>query len=322
MKGKKKKTASKHKLKAKGMETKYSNATCQTKPLRQEAVVEIYKNTAANIESESAADVSFKNKRQKTETSLGKSKKNPQSNERLIPATKLTAFTSFKSLEKVHVLKEECVQTESAETENVPKNEKTPSIDSILKPIQNAEKIFFEPEPMKSYCQPTISSKKKRVERNILASLNNINLKNIPFIAATSTAPSHNIGVNIQQVLSIMKKRHTNTNNETAPTLSDQVIGDFGTHLSTGCRGNVQETNEAEPNSGDFVPETESRKRLLDSSKSNTSQRKNSEKTLNFKTKSQEDVTNENENPDWMCKVHKLKKVLVFLHEDFTTLSQ
>ncbi|KAL0269640.1 UNVERIFIED_CONTAM: hypothetical protein PYX00_007300 [Menopon gallinae] len=318
-KGKKKKTASKHKLKTKEVEPKFSNATCQTK---QDAVVEIYKNAAVNIESESAADVSYRNKRQKMENPSGKSKKSPDSNERLVPAAKLNAFTTFKSVEKVHLLKEECVQTELAEKENVTKNDKSHSIDSMLRQNQNPDKMYYEPEPVKSYCQPTISSKKKRVERNILANLNNINLKNIPFIAATSTAPSHNIGVNIQQVLSIMKKHHANPNSDMFPVLSDHAFGDSASQLPVGCRGNVQELNDAELNRGDFVPETDSKKKL-DSSKSNTSQRKNSDRTVNYPLKSsQEEMTDENDNPDWMCKVQRLKKVLVFLHEDFTSLSQ
>lgn len=56
----------------------------------------------------------------------------------------------------------------------------------------------------RNYELPTIASKMKQVAKNYFQ---NFTFRTIPFVAATSTSPSHNLGVNIQQVLSIMKGR-------------------------------------------------------------------------------------------------------------------
>lgn len=56
----------------------------------------------------------------------------------------------------------------------------------------------------RSYELPTIASKLKEVAKSYLHSFN---FRSIPFCAAKSTTPSHNIGINIQQVMSIIKTR-------------------------------------------------------------------------------------------------------------------
>lgn len=56
----------------------------------------------------------------------------------------------------------------------------------------------------KSYELPTIASKLKEVAKSYLHSFN---FRSIPFCAAKSTTQSHNIGINIQQVMSIIKTR-------------------------------------------------------------------------------------------------------------------
>lgn len=56
----------------------------------------------------------------------------------------------------------------------------------------------------KSYELPTIASKLKEVAKSYLQAFN---FHMIPFCPATSTSPSHNIGINIQQVLNIIKTR-------------------------------------------------------------------------------------------------------------------
>lgn len=56
----------------------------------------------------------------------------------------------------------------------------------------------------KNYELPTIASKMKQVAKNYFQ---NFTFRTIPFVPATSTSPSHNLGINIQQVLSIMKGR-------------------------------------------------------------------------------------------------------------------
>ncbi|XP_019881180.2 uncharacterized protein LOC109609007 isoform X2 [Aethina tumida] len=55
-----------------------------------------------------------------------------------------------------------------------------------------------------SYQMPTIASKLKQVAR---CYFNAFKFRAIPFCPATSTSPSHNIGINLQQVMSMMKMR-------------------------------------------------------------------------------------------------------------------
>lgn len=56
----------------------------------------------------------------------------------------------------------------------------------------------------RNYELPTIASKMKQVAKNYFQ---NFTFRTIPFVVARSTTPSHNLGINIQQVLSIMKGR-------------------------------------------------------------------------------------------------------------------
>nr|CAH7754427.1 unnamed protein product [Callosobruchus chinensis] len=51
--------------------------------------------------------------------------------------------------------------------------------------------------------------------------INTFNFKAIPFVTAISTTPSHNIGINIQQVLNIIKNRHPV--NGISPTLAHNI---------------------------------------------------------------------------------------------------
>ncbi|XP_015438353.1 PREDICTED: centrosomal protein of 57 kDa-like [Dufourea novaeangliae] len=77
---------------------------------------------------------------------------------------------------------------------------------SILQPS------YCNPMITHSYEMPTLASKLKRVNRSYFG---RFNFKNIPFVVGTSITPSHNIGLNIQQVLSIMKTRHPTVNGVT-----------------------------------------------------------------------------------------------------------
>lgn len=56
----------------------------------------------------------------------------------------------------------------------------------------------------RNYEMPTISSRMKQVAKYYM---NSFNIKTIPFCPATSTGPSHNIGINIQQVMSMVKTK-------------------------------------------------------------------------------------------------------------------
>ncbi|KAJ8959437.1 hypothetical protein NQ318_022129, partial [Aromia moschata] len=70
----------------------------------------------------------------------------------------------------------------------------------------------------KNYELPTIASKMKQVAKSYL---NSFNLKAIPFCAAISTTPSHNIGINIQQVMNIIKTKQSV--NGISPTLAHNI---------------------------------------------------------------------------------------------------
>ncbi|XP_044766479.1 uncharacterized protein LOC123322595 [Coccinella septempunctata] len=65
----------------------------------------------------------------------------------------------------------------------------------------NAPRAFYA---NKSYELPTIASKMKQA---VKLDFNMFNFKAIPFCPVSSTTPSHNIGINIQQVMSIIKTR-------------------------------------------------------------------------------------------------------------------
>ncbi|XP_012149373.2 uncharacterized protein LOC100877114 isoform X2 [Megachile rotundata] len=60
-----------------------------------------------------------------------------------------------------------------------------------------------------NYEMPTLASKLKRANRSYFS---RFNFRNIPFVVGTSVTPSHNLGLNIQQVLSIMKTKQPTIN--------------------------------------------------------------------------------------------------------------
>ncbi|XP_011872993.1 PREDICTED: uncharacterized protein LOC105564867 [Vollenhovia emeryi] len=61
-----------------------------------------------------------------------------------------------------------------------------------------------DPMFMPSYEMPTLASKLKRSGRSYFS---RFSFRNIPFVVGTSVTPSHNLGLNIQQVLSVIKTR-------------------------------------------------------------------------------------------------------------------
>ncbi|XP_018361531.1 PREDICTED: uncharacterized protein LOC108760214 isoform X2 [Trachymyrmex cornetzi] len=63
-----------------------------------------------------------------------------------------------------------------------------------------------------NYEMPTLASKLKRSSRSYFSGFN---FQNIPFVVGTSVTPSHNLGLNIQQVLSVMKTRQPSTSDVT-----------------------------------------------------------------------------------------------------------
>ncbi|XP_076684999.1 uncharacterized protein LOC143377532 isoform X2 [Andrena cerasifolii] len=72
--------------------------------------------------------------------------------------------------------------------------------------------LYCNPMNTRNYEMPTLASKLKRVNRSYFS---RFNFRNIPFVVGTSITPSHNLGLNIQQVLSIMKTRQPTVNGVT-----------------------------------------------------------------------------------------------------------
>ncbi|KAG5888434.1 hypothetical protein JTB14_020209 [Gonioctena quinquepunctata] len=93
----------------------------------------------------------------------------------------------------------------------------------------NAECYYDPPEAprtsqsccYRNYELPTIASKMKQVAKSYLSTFNFKVFQAIPFCAAISTSPSHNIGINIQQVMNIIKNRHPV--NGISPTLAHNI---------------------------------------------------------------------------------------------------
>lgn len=76
----------------------------------------------------------------------------------------------------------------------------------------------FDRSYSRNYELPTIASKMKQVAKGYMRSFD---FRTIPFCAARSTSPSHNIGINIQQVMSIIKTRQPITG--ISPTLAHNI---------------------------------------------------------------------------------------------------
>ncbi|EEB15320.1 asparagine-rich protein, putative [Pediculus humanus corporis] len=357
----KKKNMKKMKRKKKMDDTsssKFSNVSSQRhSQIWQDPVVEIYKNSALNAESESGLEIIFNKKIMKgDEVLLGLKKikclnKNSESSREkiLLEDTKVKKCNSHDS-KKCKLFKDEEIQTDMFDDVTHQQRDVTVVNDSNdvnendVKNVTGKENLIRIEnslfEPVKSYCQPTISSKRKQVGRDVYSNINNINVRNIPFIAAKSTTPSHNIGVNIQQVLSIIKKRHVNIDN--AALTYENGINDVRLPGVVNSKRNTTTTNNNNINNNDIEPisemsttmtgSSESKKQSLGPSRSSMSHWKSvndftKEKQINNndKDKNMDDNNNNNNNiceQEWTFKVDKLKKVLVFLHEDFTSLSQ
>ncbi|XP_063975724.1 uncharacterized protein LOC135161770 isoform X2 [Diachasmimorpha longicaudata] len=82
----------------------------------------------------------------------------------------------------------------------------------------------FPPRPVRAwynsygqpnYQQPTFASRLKCVNKCYFTA--RFNLRNIPFVVGTSITPSHNLGLNIQQVLSLMKSKQPGLATEMRP---------------------------------------------------------------------------------------------------------
>ncbi|XP_012216078.2 putative leucine-rich repeat-containing protein DDB_G0290503 [Linepithema humile] len=78
---------------------------------------------------------------------------------------------------------------------------------------------YDDPMFTPNYEMPTLASKLKRASRSYFS---RFNFRNIPFVVGTSVTPSHNLGMNIQQVLSVMKTSQSIANDIT-PSLIRKV---------------------------------------------------------------------------------------------------
>ncbi|XP_057325401.1 uncharacterized protein LOC130667664 isoform X2 [Microplitis mediator] len=95
---------------------------------------------------------------------------------------------------------------------------------------------------VRRYQQPTIASQLKKVNRCYFTT--RFDIKNIPFVVGTSVTRSHNLGLNIQQVWSLMKNRQPEILNGIRPVLIRKVGQIFGSTMNPGsmhvenCHGN------------------------------------------------------------------------------------
>ncbi|XP_016845350.1 uncharacterized protein LOC100123501 isoform X2 [Nasonia vitripennis] len=82
--------------------------------------------------------------------------------------------------------------------------------------VKEATQELYEPFCQRNYEMPTMASKMKRVHRPYY---HRFDIRNIPFVVGTSISPSHNLGLNIQQVLGMIKIRQP-----TVPGISSLLI--------------------------------------------------------------------------------------------------
>ncbi|KAK6635352.1 hypothetical protein RUM44_000603 [Polyplax serrata] len=312
--------------------SKFSNVSSQTQSqVWQDPVVEIYKNSAVNAESESGLEIGS-NKRKLKVSNLnveahrvaGFEGNREESKEKVLEEVKQKRSNSLTSKKPASEIKEEGIQTDISldgllmtQKKEIEQNKELYTDKESITRMENPS--FYE--PLKSYCQPTISSKRKQVDRDLYSSFNNINIRSIPFIAAKSTTPSHNIGVNIQQVLSIIKKRHVSNENSTA--LANDSCNDIKLMSMFGGKKMIQSEVEHTSEVGTTTVGSSETKKRPEGLRSNLSHWiSNSDVVREKQSSAKEKNSQGNQNLDWSLKVDKLKKVLVFLHEDFTSLSQ
>ncbi|EGI57954.1 hypothetical protein G5I_14142 [Acromyrmex echinatior] len=91
-------------------------------------------------------------------------------------------------------------------------NNLDPSIQDETQQCKRVFNRYDDPLFTPNYEMPTLASKLKRSNRSYFSGFN---FQNIPFVVGTSVTPSYNLGLNIQQVLSIMKTRQPITSDVT-----------------------------------------------------------------------------------------------------------
>lgn len=152
------------------------------KMLKNEKLIELYHNSAAKMITESEDNMTGQKPPSKTGQSQGnRASRGNQSTAPPPPPTGAAGEDNYAQQD------EEIMEMYKAPLTPIDENDRNRDDNSC-----------------KSYYLPTIASKMKQVATSYF---DNFNFRTIPFIAAKSTSPSHNLGVNIQQVLSIIKGR-------------------------------------------------------------------------------------------------------------------
>ncbi|KYQ57596.1 hypothetical protein ALC60_03558 [Trachymyrmex zeteki] len=83
-------------------------------------------------------------------------------------------------------------------------NDLSPAAQNETQQCKRTINRYDDPLFTPNYEMPTLASKLKRSSRSYFS---RFNFRNIPFVVGTSVTPSYNLGLNIQQVFSVMKMR-------------------------------------------------------------------------------------------------------------------
>ncbi|VEN51473.1 unnamed protein product [Callosobruchus maculatus] len=169
-------------------------------------LVEIYHNVAArNSDSD---ETNFNKRKSKLRSVASTTTREPEVD---IPPLNIS-----ENLREVHA---SCVERKASHTATVGTNVVVPQcLDFDQDDYEPPEAPRNDRCYYKSYELPTIASRMKQAAKSYM---NTFNFKAIPFVTAISTTPSHNIGINIQQVLNIIKNRHPV--NGISPTLAHNI---------------------------------------------------------------------------------------------------
>ncbi|XP_043668762.1 uncharacterized protein LOC122629430 [Vespula pensylvanica] len=177
-------------------------------------IVELYHNAAMKSDSISAISSKLEMKK------LNKRFNNPQCNMHIkLPHTydQCQNYQNHQTDQhhdnnKLPISEETAVRVDDEYTYKQSQNgEKIAISNHECKLYQQQNTVFdltcYVPMANRNYEMPTLASKLKRTNRSYF---NRFNFRNIPFVVGTSITPSHNLGLNIQQVLSIMKTKQPN----------------------------------------------------------------------------------------------------------------
>ncbi|GJQ83241.1 hypothetical protein Trydic_g8839 [Trypoxylus dichotomus] len=181
----------------------------KAEPTETEKLVEIYHNNAAKGSETEDSTHDLRKTRSKED-------KQQKSSSETVPSLPLDEMSNA------------CVPKQEEHPQTVPQiTEQTDCTHNNFRLAHIKEHPYTEPTALRTECYsmcsknyelPTIASKMKQVAKSYLR---RFNFHSIPFCAAKSTSPSHNIGINIQQVMNIIKTRQPITG--ISPTLAHNI---------------------------------------------------------------------------------------------------